>query len=103
MNNTATGDDLQQTLSENRHLKETIMALRTELENVRYETEKRFQETIALGNNEIIQLKATIQELRNQMELRGFDFEEKLAAERVLHRDELIQLQQTVQLLRDKL
>jgi predicted nucleic acid-binding Zn-ribbon protein len=95
--------ELQQALTENRHLKETIAAMREELENVRFETEKRFQEAIAVGNSEIIQLKATIQELRNKMEHRAFDFQEKLVKEQGLHRDELKQFQQTIQLLRDKL
>ena len=96
-------DELQQALTENRHLKETIAAMRDELENVRFETEKRFQETIALGNSEITQLQATIQELRNEMERNNFDFQEKLVKEQGIHRDELKQLQQTIQQLRDKL
>jgi len=96
-------DELQQALTENRHLRETIAALRTELERVGYETEQRFQETIALGNNENIQLKATIRELRSEMERRAFDFDERLVAEQALHRDELMQLRQTIQLLREQL
>jgi CRISPR/Cas system CMR-associated protein Cmr5 small subunit len=96
-------DELQQALTDNRHLKATIAAMREKLEDVRHETERRFQETIALGNSESIQLKTTIQELRNEMERRAFDFNERLVAEQSLHRDELVQLQQTIQLLRDKL
>jgi len=96
-------DELQQALTENRHLKGTIAAMRDELENIRFETEKRFQETIAVGNSEITQLQATIQELRNEMERNNFDYQEKLVKEQGIHRDELKQLQQTIQQLRDKL
>jgi hypothetical protein len=96
-------DQLQEALTENRHLMATIAAMREELENIRFATEKRFQETIAIGNSEIIQLKTTIQELRSEMERRAFDFQEKLVKEQGIHRHELMQFQQTIQLLRDKI
>jgi hypothetical protein len=96
-------DELQHLYTENRHLKGTVAALREELERARFEADKKLQESMVLGNNELLQLKATIQELRDEMERKAFSFDARFEEERCLQRDELKQLQQTIQILRQTL
>ena len=54
---------------ENRHLKNTIIALRQELENEGLVQASRAQTSTVEVNDEVVQLKATINSLRDTLEL----------------------------------
>ena len=90
-------------LTENRHLKDTIAALREQLEALRYENEASVQKATAAAKAEIVELKASIVALREELERRTAGFEEGLQEERREHRDELNQLKRTIRELRDAL
>ncbi len=61
-------DELYQLHTENRHLKDTIIALRQELENLRIENEQNLQKALSDSHSEIAQLKETTTALRDEME-----------------------------------
>ena len=86
-----------------RQLKETIVALREELERVRFEEREHIQQAVAGVNEEVRQLHASIVELRDQLELREGEHQEKLR-DIVLHHDrEKAELHQTISRLRASL
>src|SRR5262245_31595538 len=84
-------------------LKDTILALREELEKVHYEEREHIQQAVSDANAEIQQLRASIVELRDQLELREAEHEEKLQTHRLQHQHELAELHQTIAALREKL
>jgi hypothetical protein len=61
-------DELYLALSENTHLKETIVALREELQTSMVQTAESVQKAVVTANDEIAQLKATVSALRDKME-----------------------------------
>ncbi len=54
--------------TENRLMKDTISAMREQLETMRFEQEKSGQRAIAAANAEILELRATVVALRDEME-----------------------------------
>jgi hypothetical protein len=61
-------EELYQLQTENRHLKDTIIALREELERVQFTQTSKVQRAVAKANDEIIYLTATIGTLRDSLE-----------------------------------
>ncbi|MEE9239809.1 MAG: hypothetical protein V3U53_01295 [bacterium] len=96
-------DELYQTQTENRHLKNTIVALRDELEKSRIDKEDSVQKAIQASNDEIVQLKSTASALREELERNNIAHEDKEQELERAHRDEQKQLQQMISTLRDKL
>jgi len=71
-------NELYEVQTENRHLKDTIRALREELEKERYNCENRVQKAVASANDEIVQLKSIIQALRDGLEQQKIEFKDKI-------------------------
>jgi len=71
-------DELYLALTENVHLKETIVALREELEKLAVEKEESIQKAVVTANNEIAQLKATAAALRDEMEKMEYEKRESI-------------------------
>jgi predicted nucleic acid-binding Zn-ribbon protein len=84
-------------------LKETILALREELEKVRFEEQEHIQHAIAGATEEIRQLHASIVELRDQLELKAAEHDETLRRVRLQHERETADLRKTIAALRDNL
>ncbi len=89
--------------TENRQLKETIGALRDELERMRFEKEQGVQQAVAAANDEIVQLKATVTALRDGLERMRFEKEQGVQQAVADANDEIVQLKATVTALRDEL
>ena len=96
-------EELYLTQTENRHLKDTIVALRDELEKQNIETEDRIQKAVAEANDQILQLKETITALRDEMEHNKIIYEDKMQEQKRAYRDEKKQLEQMISALRDKI
>lgn len=96
-------DDLYWLQSENRHLKDTIIALRQEIERLRIEHDENLQKALSAASDEIGQLKVTIGVLRDKLERERISHEEKIQEINRLNHHEMIQLQQTIQTLRELL
>jgi len=79
-----------------RHLQQTILALREELERARLEEREHAQ-------REIRQLRESIMELREQLEIREAQFEEKLRKIELQNDHEKSDLHQTIAKLRESL
>jgi phosphoglycolate phosphatase-like HAD superfamily hydrolase len=88
---------------ENRHLQETIKALRDALEHMQIDKEDSIQNAVASANHEIAQLKATITAQREAMERLQAAYEDTLQALERRSRDEVQHLQQTIVALRELL
>ena len=84
-------------------LKGTILALREELERVRFEEEDHIQQAVAGTNDEIRQLRASIVELRDHLELKEAEHGEKLRVMELQHDREKTELHRTIAALREKL
>jgi predicted nucleic acid-binding Zn-ribbon protein len=84
-------------------LKETILALREELEKIQHEEREHVQQAVAEVNAQNRQLRASIGELRDQLELREAEHEAKMQSLRLQHQHELAELRQTIAALRAKL
>ena len=91
------------TQREIRHLKDTIVALREEMESVRASSDHERQKATADMDAEIRQLRETVAALRDQLELT------REAARQQVHdaerdaREEVEEYKQTIQELRDRL
>lgn len=86
-----------------RQLKETVAALRDQLERNMGERNDAVQRAIASGHDEARQLQKTIQALRDELELARAAKDEALQAVLLNQRDEMRQLQATIVDLRTKL
>jgi len=75
-----------------RHLEETIVALRTELETLSFKIDQSVQQAIQLNTDEIQQLKGTASSLRDELE--SLRFEKDAAVQKAVQRsaDEIQQL-----------
>jgi len=89
--------------SENRHLKETVTALREAMEKQRAECEDRIQKLLSEADDEAAQLKAAINALRDEMERIRNRYEEKLQELESSAGDEIKQLRETITVLRERL
>src|SRR6059058_3786948 len=84
-------------------LKETILALREEMEKVRFEEKEHIQRAVAGANDEIRQLRASVVELRDQLELQEAENDKKLRSKELQNDREKADLQKTIATLREKL
>ena len=89
--------------TENRQLKETIVALRTEFEALRFQQDAKVQEAVAAANDEGGQLKETIVMLRDTLEHHKAMSEDHIQNLERSYRDERMQLQETIRVLRVQL
>ena len=103
MGSDTTHNKLKQTLTENRHLKDTINALREAMEKMQIDKEDSIQKAVVDVNNEIIQLKSTIIALRETLEKEQISFKEKIQEIERRTRDDVEQYQQTIVTLRHQL
>ena len=84
-------------------LKETILALREELERVHFEERHHIQQAVADASAEIRHLRTSIAELRDQLELKEAEYKAKLQGVTVQQDQEKAELHRTIGLLRKKL
>jgi small-conductance mechanosensitive channel len=84
-------------------LKESVFALREELEKNCFEEGEHIQHAVAGANDEIRQLRASIVELRDQLELQEAEHDEKVRSLKLQHDRETADLHRTVAALRQKL
>ena len=84
-------------------LKETILALREELEKVRFQERDHIQQAVAGANDEIRQLRTSIVELRDQLELKEAERSEQLRGIVLQHDREKAELHRTIATLREDL
>ena len=94
---------LYQAEAENRHLEQTILALRSELEAVKAKGRENVQKEIAEHSGEIMQLKETARELRRQLERIDAGYKQRIHDMKREARGQMKQLQETITALRDKL
>lgn len=86
-----------------RHLKETIVSLREELEKARFEAGDQAEAAVAAASEEVRQLRASIIGLRDQLEFRESEHKEKLRQAELQHDRETAELRRTITALREKL
>jgi len=84
-------------------LKDAILAVRQEMEKVRFEENERIQQAVAAANEEIRQLRASIVELRDQLELQDAERDKQLRSMELQHDREKSDLYKTTATLREKL
>jgi chromosome segregation ATPase len=96
-------DKLYEAQTEIRHLKNTIQALRDELEAMRVGKDEAVRAVIAAGAVEARQLQATIAALRAELEQIVFQHAGDLERQKHLANDELRLLRETIAALRGKL
>ena len=96
-------DKLYEAQTEILHLKNTIQALRHELEAMRIGKNETVQAAIAAGANEARQLQATIAALRTELEQKVFQHADDLERQKHFANDELRLLRQTIAALREEL
>jgi hypothetical protein len=87
---------------ETKLLKDTILALREELERVQHEGREQIQQAVAESNAEILHLRASIVELRDQLELREAEHEHKAQNLRLQHEHQISEMHRTIAILRAK-
>jgi len=103
MNENIKGEEILRLQSENRHLKETVTALREALETQRAECEGKIQKLLSEADDEAGQLKATINALRDELERVRIQCEEKLREFESSAGDEINQLREMITVLRERL
>jgi HAMP domain-containing protein len=96
-------DELYLSQTENRHLKNTIVALRDELENMRIQHEENVQQALVSANDEIHQLKAAIVAMRDELEHSRAGYEDQIQNIHRTARDEINQLHQSIWVLRERI
>jgi cell division protein FtsB len=96
-------DELSRLRAENAQLRDTVVALREELERHQAAHQEGVQRAIAAASEEVTQLRATVAALREAMERLRFEGEEEARAIERRAREESAQLQETVRLLRERL
>ena len=96
-------DELLEAQAEIRHLRQTTLILREELETKRFEKDTAVQEAVQLSSDEIQQLKSTAGSLRAELESAQYQLEEEVQKTRLQNRNEIQHLKQTVERLRDEL
>ena len=84
-------------------LKETVLALRDELEKVGFEERDHIEQAVAAANAEIRQLRSSVAQLREQLELKQAEYEDKVRSLELQHNRDKADLQKTVAALRQKL
>jgi gas vesicle protein len=96
-------DALYQAQADIRHLKNTIAALRDELEMMRASKDEAVQAAVAAGRDEARQLQTTIAALRNELEQKVFQRADELEHGKQALNDEVRQLREMVAVMRREL
>ena len=96
-------DKLYEAQTEIRHLKNTIQALRDELEAMRVGKDEAVHTVIAAGADEARQLQATIAALRTELVQKVFQHAGDLERQKHVASDEFRLLQETIAALRGEL
>ena len=96
-------DKLYEAQTEIRHLKNTIQALRDELEAMRVGKDEAVHAVIAAGADEARQLQATIAALRTELEQKVFQHAGDLERQKHVASDEFRLLRETIAALRGEL
>jgi uncharacterized protein (DUF3084 family) len=96
-------DPLQDALMDVRQMRETIEALRGEMESISFLKEQAVQEAKALSYDEIKQLKDTSGALRESLDDLNFDKTQAVQAAVAISHDEIVQLKDTASALRETL
>ena len=96
-------EELYQAQTENRYLKETISALREELEKTQIGHEANVQKALTAANDEILQLKSSVSALRDELEKAQIISEENIQKALTTANDENAQLRSTIVTLRNEL
>ena len=96
-------DELIEAQAEIRHLRETTLILREELETKRFEKDAAVQQATQRSADEIQQLKSTTGSLRDELESAQYQLEEEVQKTRLRNQNEIQHLKQTVEKLRDEL
>ncbi len=96
-------DKSNSTQTEVKHLKATIDALSSELENHQADKQQSIKRAVADANDEIAQLKETIIALREELEGAMFDKQQSVRGAIVNAREEIAQLKGTIISLRKQL
>ena len=94
--------ELYQVHTENRHLKETVSALRDALEKKQISHEEDIQKSLAVQNDENAHLKLSIVALRDELECARITHEESIQKLEQSARDEVNQLQESIRVLREQ-
>ena len=89
--------------TENRHLKDTVGALRDEMEKMRIGEHERLQQSLTAASDEIGQLKKMIAALRDELERRNIEYEGQCRAIEQAAREEVKQLHDMIGVMRDAL
>jgi predicted nucleic acid-binding Zn-ribbon protein len=84
-------------------LKDTISALREELERTQIEKKEEIQRAVADANSEIRQLRANITQMRDQIESREAEHEQKVLGLRTENQREVENLHGAIAALREQL
>src|SRR5882724_2740946 len=95
-----TQQSLVNAASEIQHLRNTVSAMREQLETVRFAEQQKAQQAVATANEELVQLRATVQALRDEMERQKAKFEDAVQSAQNTARSEMKQLQLTIVELR---
>jgi chromosome segregation ATPase len=99
-----TGSDaLYQAHADIRHLKNTIAALRGELEVMRLRKDEAVQAAVAAGRDEAHQLQTAIAALRDELEQKVFQRADELEHGKQALNDEVRQLREMVAVMRREL
>jgi gas vesicle protein len=96
-------DALYQAQADIRHLKNTIAALRDELEMMRASKDDAMQAAVAAGRDEAHQLQTTIAALRGELEQKVFQRADELEHGKQALNDEVRQLREMVAVMRREL
>ena len=96
-------DELHRAQTEIRHLRETIAALRAQLEEEHAGIDAAVQAAVAASRDEVEQLQATIQALRDQLQALLVSKDQAVQTVVAAGRDESRQLEATIAALRAKL
>ena len=99
----AEADELHQAGMEIRHLKNTIAALREELEGMRYEIQESVQRAVADAADEATQLQETAMALREELDNLNFEKDKAVQEATANSHDEIQQLMKTAAALREEL
>ncbi|MCE5250905.1 hypothetical protein LLG96_11855 [bacterium] len=103
MKSESENNELLITQAENRHLKETIVALREAMEKQKIEHESNIQSALSSANDEISQLRAAIGAMRTEMEKIRMEHATKIQDLEREYNDEKNQLKQMIAALREQL
>jgi len=86
-----------------REARQTVQAVRDELEHLRFENDEAVAHAVQTSVDELNQLRVTVQMLRTELERLAADHADELQARDGAFRDERAQLTGTITALRDQL